>query len=113
MSFKVVFNNTEKEYDKPVKVLDIVGDDREIVCVYVNNRVRELTYMIEKDAKVVALTCKDRDAKPTYESSLRVLVAMAMHNLYPNIDIRFSYNVSRSIFMQILTPHTTSSGQMV
>ena len=113
MSFKVVFNNTEKEYDKPVKVLDIVGDDREIVCVYVNNRVRELTYMIEKDAKVVALTCKDRDAKPTYESSLRFLVAMAMHNLYPNIDIRFSYNVSRSIFMQILTPHTTSSGQMV
>ena len=113
MSFKVIFNNTEKIYDKPVKVLDIVGDDKEIVCVYVNNRVRELTYMIEKDAKVVALTCKDRDAKPTYESSLRFLVAMAMRNLYPNLDIRFSYNVSRSIFMQILTPHTTSNGQMV
>ena len=113
MSFKVIFNNTEKTYDKPVKVLDIVGDDKEIVCVYVNNRVRELTYMIEKDAKVVALTCKDRDAKPTYESSLRFLVAMAMRNLYPNLDIRFSYNVSRSIFMQILTPHTTSNGQMV
>ena len=113
MSFKVIFNNTEKTYDKPVKVLDIVGDDKEIVCAYVNNRVRELTYMIEKDAKVVALTCKDRDAKPTYESSLRFLVAMAMRNLYPNLDIRFSYNVSRSIFMQILTPHTTSNGQMV
>ena len=113
MSFKVIFNNTEKTYDKPVKVLDIVGDDKEIVCAYVNNRVRELTYTIEKDAKVVALTCKDRDAKPTYESSLRFLVAMAMRNLYPNLDIRFSYNVSRSIFMQILTPHTTSNGQMV
>ena len=113
MSFKVIFNNTEKIYDKPVKVLDIVGDDKEIVCAYVNNRVRELTYTIEKDSKVVALTCKDRDAKPTYESSLRFLVAMAMRNLYPDLNIRFSYNVSRSIFMQILTPHTTSNGQMV
>ena len=113
MSFKVIFNDTEKVFDKPVKVLDIVGNDREIVCAYVNNRVRELTYEITKDSKVVALTCKDRDAKPTYESSLRFLVAMAMRNLYPNLDIRFSYNVSRSIFMQILTPHTTSNGQMV
>ena len=29
---------------------------------------------------------------------------MAFHNLYPEVNIRFSYNVSRSIFCQILTP---------
>ena len=112
MAFKVFFNNKEKEYDAPVSVLDIVGNDKDIVCAYVNHRVRELTYMIDKDAEVVTLTVKDRDAKPIYESSLRFLVAMAMHNIHPHYDIRFAYNISRSIFLQILNPQVTASGYM-
>ena len=112
MAFKVFFNNKEKEYDAPVSVLDIVGDNKDIVCAYVNHRVRELTYMIDKDAEVVPLTVKDRDAKPIYESSLRFLVAMAMHNIHPHYDIRFAYNISRSIFLQILNPQVTASGYM-
>ena len=112
MAFKVFFNNKEKEYDAPVSVLDIVGDNKDIVCAYVNHRVRELTYMIDKDAEVIPLTVKDRDAKPIYESSLRFLVAMAMHNIHPHYDIRFAYNISRSIFLQILNPQVTASGYM-
>ena len=68
--------------------------------------------MIDKDAEVVPLTVKDRDAKPIYESSLRFLVAMAMHNIHPHYDIRFAYNISRSIFLQILNPQVTASGYM-
>ena len=112
MSFKVLFNGKEKNYDNPISVLDIVGDDRDIVCAYVNHRVRELTYMIDKDAEVIPLTVKDRDAKPIYESSLRFLVAMAMHNIHPHYEIRFAYNISRSIFLQILSPQVTASGLM-
>ena len=112
MSFKVFFNDEEKTFDNPVSVLDIVGNDKDIVCAYVNHRVRELTYMIDKDAEVVPLTVKDRDAKPIYESSLRFLVAMAMHNIHPHYDIRFAYNISRSIFLQILNPQVTASGYM-
>ena len=112
MSFKVFFNDEEKTFDNPVSVLDIVGNDKDIVCAYVNHRVRELTYMIDKDAEVVPLTVKDRDAKPIYESSLRFLVAMAMHNIHPHYDIRFAYNISRSIFLQILNPQVTASGLM-
>ena len=112
MAFKVFFDNKETIYDAPVSVLDIVGNNRDIVCAYVNHRVRELTYMIDKDAEVVPLTVKDRDAKPIYESSLRFLVAMAMHNIHPHYDIRFAYNISRSIFLQILNPQVTASGYM-
>ena len=71
MPIKVVFNNTEKIYDAPITVLDVVGKDKNIICAYVNGRVRELTYTIDKDSEVIPLTCKDRDAKPIYESSLR------------------------------------------
>ena len=104
MSFTVTFNGAQKVYDKPVSVLEIVGEDRDIICASINNRVRELTYMVDKDSTVLALTTKDRDAKPTYEASLRFIVAMAMYNIHPEIKIRFSYNVSRAIFMQILNP---------
>ncbi|MCF0107620.1 MAG: hypothetical protein HUJ59_01210 [Bacilli bacterium] len=113
MSFNITLNEQVKTFDHPVSVLEIVGNDRDIVCANVNGRVRELTYMLDKDAVVVPLTCADRDAKPAYEASLRFLVAMAMHNIHPEIEIRFSYNVSRSIFMQILTPGVQSNGQML
>ena len=113
MAFKVLFNNEEKIYDNPVSVLDVVGPDRDIVCALVNRRVRELTYMIDKDSEIVPLTYTSRDAMRIYESSLRFLVAMAMHNIHPLFEIRFSYNVSRSIFLQILNPNTTASSVMV
>ncbi len=90
MSFNVTFNKETKTYDKPITVLEVVGNDKDIICAYVNRRVRELTYVLDKDSEVVPLTCKDRDAKPSYEASLRFLVAMAMHNIRPDLEIRFS-----------------------
>ena len=113
MAFKVLFNNQEKVYDRPVSVLDIVGDNHDYVCAYVNKRVRELTYMINKDSEIIPLTCKDSDAMRIYEASLRFLVAMAMHNIHPHYEIRFAYNVSRSIFLQILNQGTSASGIMI
>ncbi len=113
MSFNITFNGETKTYENPVTVLDIVGKSKEIVCATVNNRVRELTYVLDKDSVVAALTCKDRDAKQTYEASVRFLVAMAMHRLHKGVDIRFSYNVSRSVFMQILTPGVVANNTLV
>ena len=113
MPFKVLFNNQETICEQPIKVLDIVGDDHDIVCAYVNGHLRELTYMVDHDAEIVALTCKDSDAMRIYESSVRFLVAMAMHNIHPHYQIRFAYNVSRSIFLQILNPGISASGIMI
>ena len=113
MAFKVLFNNEEKTYDSPITVLDVVGPNHDYICAYVNHRVRELTYTVDKDSEIIPLTCKDNDAMRIYEASLRFLVAMAMHNIHPHYDIRFAYNVSRSIFLQILNPGTSASGIMI
>lgn len=113
MSFTVTLGTLKKEYDRPTSILEIVGDDRNIICVKVNNRVRELTYIVDRDCEIVPLTFKDRDAKPCYEASLRYLVAMAMYRINPELKIRFSYNVSRSIFMQILNPKVIATSHMV
>lgn len=112
MSLKVKINNEEKTFKKPVSILDIIGDNRDFVCARVNNRVRELTYVLQEDSHVEPLTVKDRDAIRSYEGSLRYLIAMAMHNIAPGLQFRFSYNVSRSIFMQILNEGRTVTAQL-
>lgn len=104
MSITITFNGEKKVFDKAVTVLEVIGESRDFICAYVNGRVRELTYLLEADSTIVPLTTKDRDAKPTYEASLRFIVAMAMKNIHPELNVRFSYNVSRAIFMQILNP---------
>lgn len=102
MAFAVNFENQLIKFDKPTTALDIVGPNRDYVCVKVNKRVRELTYPIDKTCDLEVLTCLNRDAMRIYEASLRFLVAMALNNIAPNVKFRFSYNVSRSIFLQFI-----------
>ena len=103
MSFKLKFLGKEKEFEKNVKLLDLIeNNDKSYICARVNNRLRELTYEVYYDANVEFLTVKDIDAIKIYEASLRFVVAMAFARVYPNIKVRFCYNVSRSIFIQLL-----------
>lgn len=114
MTFTLKFNDKEKTFDKKVSLLSLVGiENKEIIAAKVNNRIRELTYEVYYDADVEFLTCKNQDAIRTYETSLRYLVAMAFNRIYPDVKIRFSYNVSRSIFLQILTPDVHVDTKMV
>ena len=112
MPFKVKILGEEKVFQKPVKVLDVVGNNKDYVCARIDNRVRELTYVLENDCHLEPLTCKDSDSIKIYEASLRFLVAMAMHNIAPHTQFRFSYNVSRSVFMQILNGSKTASTRL-
>lgn len=92
--------------DNKKRILDIIPAEEKYsyVAATVNNRIRELTYVLKEPSDVKLLDFKDTQAVKIYETSLRYLVAMATHRLYPQLDIRFSYNISRSIFCQILTP---------
>ncbi|HBF67771.1 MAG TPA: AAA family ATPase [Firmicutes bacterium] len=103
MSFTLKYLGQEKTFDKNVRLLDLIEkNDKSIICARVNNRVRELTYEVYYDATIEFLTVKDVDAIKIYEASLRFVVAMAFARAYPNLKIRFCYNVSRSIFVQII-----------
>ena len=114
MAFTLKFHDQEKSFDKKVALLDLVdAPQKEFVCAKVNNRIRELTYEVYYDADVEFLTVRDADAIPIYETSLRYLVAMAFKRAYPELEVRFSYNVSRSIFVQILNDSRHSDMSMV
>lgn len=112
MSFTVKYQGTTKTYDRPVPVLQVVGPNHDFVCAKINNRVRELTYVLSSDSEVEILTCKDRDSIKIYEASVRYLVAMAMHNIAPDIDFRFSYNISRSVFLQVLSGRKSATSRL-
>lgn len=113
MAFTLKYLGQEKTFTKNVRLLDLCGDDKSIICARVNNRLRELTYEVYYDANVEFLTVKDIDAIKTYEASLRFVMAMAFDRVYPELKIRYSYNVSRSVFCQILNGPGRANMEMV
>ncbi len=99
-SFKVNIQGRTLTLEKKTKILDLIeGNKKDYIYCKVNNILRELTYEVFYDAEVVLLTKKDHDSGKVYETSLRYIVAMAANNVFPNIPIKFTYNISRSIFM--------------
>lgn len=77
-------------------------EQKKYVAAKVNNRLRELTYEVGFDCEIELLDLTNSDAMKVYETSLRYLIAMAIRRIYPQLSIRFSYNISRSIFCQAL-----------
>lgn len=115
MSFKLTYFGKVKVFEKPVALIDLLKkEDRFLYFVArVDNRVRELTYEVDHDAEIEFLTLSDEDAVKTYETSLRYLIAMAFYNLNKDLKIRLSYNVSRSIFIQLMTDGVRADNMLV
>lgn len=114
MSFQVRFDGKEYTIEKKASLLSLIGSDRkDVICAMVNNRLRELNYEVYYDADIQFLTCKDQQAIRIYEASLRYVIAMAFSRIYPKIKIRFSYNISRSIFIEILNKEVRVDSMVV
>ena len=113
MSFTVTYNGKTKTFEKKVLCSELVEKgNRDIICCRVNNRLKELTYYIEEDAKVEFLTIKDEDAAKIYESTIRFIAVMAFARLYPGLAVRLTRNVSRSTFIQILDENVSANTKM-
>ncbi len=104
----IKYKNKNIEIPPGTRLIDIV--DNQLKTTYmvcrVGSQIKELTYeLTEKNnnMEIEFLGLENIEGGKAYEATLRYIIAMAFHNLYPNIDIRFSYNVSRSIFCQVLS----------
>ena len=100
MSFTLKINGDSHIFEKPIKLKDLNNDKKFIACL-VNGRIRELDYDIHYDAEVKFLTTKDSQAVPIYERGIRFILAMAQQTIYPDIKFKFSYNISRGIYVQM------------
>ena len=70
-------------------------------CAKVNNRLRELTYTLDKDSDIEFLALDNVDAMNVYSTSLRYILCMAVKNIYPDAQVIINYSISRSFFIEI------------
>ncbi len=113
MAFEVKIENygvDKKIRSNKLALIDLIRDEdkTKYLAARVNNRLRELTYEIYYDCTVDFLDLNDYDACSVYERSLRYLFSMACKLLYPNLQFRMSYSVSRSIQVKGLSGATFS-----
>lgn len=105
----ITYKNQVKQVPVCTKLIDFLDETEKtnyIVC-RVGLQIKELNYALQErnnGMEIEFLGLENIEAGKAYEASLRFIIAMAFHNLYKDVDIRFSYNVSRAIFCQVLTP---------
>ncbi len=105
---QVYLNGVLKTINENTKVIDLIDDNLKtnyMIC-QIDSQIKELRYPLtakNNNAHITLLGINNIEAGKAYEATLRYIVAMAFNNLYKGNDIRFSYNVSRSILCQSLT----------
>ena len=113
---KITLGDKSFSLDKKTAIKDLIPIEKqkEYFVAKVNNRLRELTYELSFDSNVELLDNCNSDSVKVYETSLRYLITMAFYNLYPDYQIRISYNISRSLLVSILTPnHVIVDSKMI
>lgn len=107
--YKLKLNNQEVAFNVGDRIYDLIPNaekNKYMIC-QINNNIKELSYVLSQkheNAEVLLFGLDHIEAGRAYEATLRYVISMAFANLYPDIDIKFSYNVSRSIFCRILNP---------
>lgn len=89
------------------RVIDFIPEDekRKFIVCCIGAQVKELNYRLREynnGMQIKLLGLDHIESGKAYEATLRYIIAMAFHNIYPDVNIRFSYNVSRSVFCQAL-----------
>ncbi len=105
----VIVNNQNVQVKEGTRVLDLLKaeDKTKYVVCKLGTQVKELNRKLsDKDEgkTIEFLGLENIEAGKAYEASLRFIFSMAFFRLYPDVKIRFSYNASRSVFCQVLTP---------
>ncbi len=68
------------------------------VAATVNNRLRELNYVVSQNAKIDFLTTANYDYGRIYATSMRYLVVMVAKKLFPKAQIKFLNSISMGIY---------------
>lgn len=99
---KIRIFGEEKEIDNPFRISELLPSDNvKYICAKVNNRIRELDYVVTKDSVIEPLDLTNTESVNIYQSTLRYVFLMAVNRLYKKVKVTFNYSISRSIFANI------------
>jgi uridine kinase len=74
--------------------LQSLPHDSQLVAAIVNGDLRELTYPIELESRVIPVTMSDPDGARIYRRSLTFLLEMAFNDLFPNAVLYVDHSVA-------------------
>ena len=89
------------------------NSSKKYMAAKVNNRLRELSYELGFDSNVELVDLLTSDGVKVYETSFRYLLAMAFHNLYPDYQLKISYDISRSLLLTVVEPKVAMDSKML
>lgn len=95
----------KQHFKKGTKVTDLLTEEemKKYVSLIVDGRIKDLGYVFDHDcdASLEFMDVKDSRGSRIYQTSLRYLVALAVKTMDPKLEVRFFYNISRSIFIRV------------
>ena len=99
---KLKINNVVTEEQDKISLEELAKKHNiEAYCAKVNNRIRELSYVVDKDSEIEFLNLSNVESMQVYSASLRYLMTMAVKNIYPDARVIIKYSISRSFFVEI------------
>jgi uridine kinase len=104
MAFTLRYLNQEIVYEEKIALAKLLPARHQFICAKVNHRIRDLNYEVYFDATIEFLSITSQEATRIYETSLRYLIAMAIYIMNPTYKFRFSYHISRAIFLEFIQP---------
>jgi len=98
----IKINGIKMTLEEPKKIGEIIQNpEYKYMAASVNNRLRELNFIISNDCDIKLLELNDPAVTRMYQATLRYCVLMAIKNVYPKARVVFNYSVSRSIFANV------------
>ncbi len=107
--FKINIKGETLEFETRIRLTDLAKKyEGTYYAAKVNNRLRELTYYIDRDADVELLDYTFSDTAKIYATSMRYLICMAFSRVFPNLEIKFTNSIAMGIYGRaingIITP---------
>ena len=103
---KVLYNDKEFEIEKGTKVIDAFRDeieksDKHIMGCRINNEVKTLDYVLEKEVKVQFIDITAKDGRRIFRRGLLFIMGMAFNEIYKEALLTVDYQLSNAMMCEI------------
>lgn len=100
----IIYNGETKTYPKGTTYLEISKDFKmkhDILGVIVDNRITSLSEKAERDCEIRFLDISSQLGNRIYASGLKMIFEYAAYKNFPNMKIRFAFNLPKGIVAEI------------
>lgn len=101
--FEVTINGKKCRLASADTLAEILRDHYPDYCVaaLVNNRLHDLSKVIDGDCEIVPIDLTCEDGMRIYSRTLKYVFIMAVHRCFPGVKVRFMYSIARGQYCEL------------